>query len=487
MTVRSYPAPSTASYLPYGSYRTSDAARDWRGSLAIALSLRGMTLELWIIVAYLVVATVGDLNAAKLSVQVGAVPIFLTDITLLMLLVVSFARESARVLYWGSEGIGAGAVGRAVWILCILSVVYFVLAFPEYHLYAMRDLAIFGYALFFPLTWFAIRDGDDAAKLVRYLTYSGVILALIILFQGLIRGFGGHWDYGTAAPVAPPSNPLKRVVLGLINQDAGAFSVFALAALPAYMLFESQLRYFHTACAIACFFALAASTSRAGVVGLSVAFGITLLYAGPRYRGRCALFATFLVLAVALAPMLPLTMPGSRPLSNLRLAVLGAARGPSVDPTSQFRIIRWRYTFKRWLSHPIFGEGFGSTIIPYSLWETNERMGLFNRGMPHNTFLFVADRMGIVGLALVLFCWFLILRRLLAAFGQTRRADNLAAANILAAMFGFAIFVLFFERPVTNAAFWIVMAAGARLVEGQTGASAWTRRSGRHALRLHGA
>jgi O-antigen ligase len=277
------------------------------------------------------------------------------------------------------------------------------------------------------------------------------------------------------------------VVLELINQDAGAFSVFALAALPAYMFFETQLRYFHTVCAIVCFFALAGSTSRAGVVGLSVAFGISLLYAGPRYRVRCALFGTFLVLAVALAPMLPQTMPGSRPLSNLRLAVLGAARGPSVDPTSQFRIIRWEYTVKRWMSHPIFGEGFGSTIIPYALWETNERMGLFNRGMPHNTFLFIADRMGIVGLALVVFSWSLILGRLLATFGRTRRADNLAAANILAAMFGFAIFVLFFERPVTNAAFWIVMAAGTRLVEEQTGAPARTLVNGQHALHLHGA
>jgi O-antigen ligase len=309
----------------------------------------------------------------------------------------------------------------------------------------------------------------------------------MILFQRSILGFAGHWDYSTGAPPVVEHGTLKRTVLALANQDAGAFGVFALAALPAYMLFEGQLRYFHTACAIVCFFALAASTSRAGVVSLSLALGITLLYAGPRYRVRIALFTAFLVLAVALAPMLPPTLPGSRPLENLRLAVLGAARGPSVDPTSQFRIIRWRYTFKRWMSHPIFGEGFGTTIVPYALWETNERMGVFNRGMPHNTFLFVADRMGIVGLALVLFCWFLIVGRLLAAMGSIRRADNLAAANILAAMFGFAIFVLFFERPVTNAAFWIILAAGARLAERQTAAPTGTLASGQHALYLHGA
>ena len=105
-------------------------------------------------------------------------PIFLTDITLLLLFAVSLVRWPSRILYWLSEGVGAGPVGRVIWILCILATVYFVLAFSEYGLYAVRDLAIFGYSLFFPLTCFAIRDRRDAVRLLRYLTYAGVILAL---------------------------------------------------------------------------------------------------------------------------------------------------------------------------------------------------------------------------------------------------------------------------------------------------------------------
>ena len=129
MTSRVHPALWTATHLPNGSYAKPDAARDWRSSLAMELSLRGMTSELWLILGYIVLTGIGDLRAARLSVQVGRSPIFLTDITLLLLLLVSFVREPARVLHWGSNGVGAGAVGRAVWILCILSVVYLVLAF----------------------------------------------------------------------------------------------------------------------------------------------------------------------------------------------------------------------------------------------------------------------------------------------------------------------------------------------------------------------
>jgi O-antigen ligase len=451
----------------------------------MALSLRGMTSELWLILGYIVVTGIGGLRAARLSVQAGRSPVFLTDITLLLLLLVSFVREPARVLYWGSMGVGAGAVGRAVWILCILSVVYFALAFPEYHIYATRDLAIFGYGLFFPLTCFAIRDHRDAARLLRYFTYSGVILALMLLVQGAIVGFKGHLELSAGAPTGVHSSLLRHTVLELGNEDAGARSIFSLAALSAYMIFDSQLRYFHVVCAIACCFALAATTSRAGVVAVVLASGVTLLYAGRRYRARYAMFAALFTMLVVVSPVLPAGLPGTGLVRELRIAVLSAARGPSVDPTSRFRVIRWKYAFRLWLLHPVVGGGFGRPIIPYALQEPSERKGKFNGGMPHNTFLFIADRLGILGLGLILFCWFFIFGRLLATFGRMHRADDLAAANILVAMFGFAMLVLFFERPVTNAAFWIAMAAGARLIDCQSPASAWARADVQHALHLH--
>jgi hypothetical protein len=55
-------------------------------------------------------------------------------------------------------------------------------------------------------------------------------------------------------------------------------------------------------------------------------------------------------------------------------------------------------------------------------------------------------------------------RRALGA-RPVRREEELAALNILIAMAGFAAFVLFFERPMNNAAFWIALAAGVRLAE----------------------
>jgi len=456
-------------------YATPMVSPPSRNSVAGVLGLRAMTLELWLILAYLVAMGVGDLGAAKLSIHIGPTPIFLTDITLLLLLAVSLVRWPSRVLYWLSEGVGTGPVGRVVWILCIVATIYFVLAFSEYGLYAVRDLAVFGYSLFFPLTCFAIRDRRDAVRLLRYLTYSGVVLALLLLFQ-----IASGVDVGMF-------NKTTRFILGHAVPEIGGsvFNVFSLVALFAYVTFERKLNRFHLLCALACFFALAAETSRGCVTGVALAGGLTFLRAKPRYRIRYALFAGFLAVPVVLSPLIPLTIPGAGLLQGFRLSVLSAViGGPSGDPTAMFRMVRWRITFALWMTHPLFGVGFGRMLLPYTLpsLQSELRLGQFNMGMPHNTFLFLGARMGLIGLMSVLFCWLFILGRLFVVSKYARGADELAAANILVMMFGSAIFALFFERPQLNAVFWIVMAIGQRLTKCQEVALASPGNDARFAL-----
>ena len=444
---------------------------DRTSSLAAALSLHKMPLELSLILVYVVAATVGDLKVGKVSVQIGAVPVFFTDITLILILLISFIRWPARVLYWVSVGTGAGLISRGVWVLCLLAIVYFALAVPEYHLYALRDLAIFGYSLFFPLTYFAIRDRRDAAKVLWYFIYSSVILAVIVLLQFAIGGVRGHLALVDSVSASLYMNGIGegvhssfgRAILQLTNDDDASFAVFALAALASYIILDRRWRRFHILCAIACFLALAVATSRAAVVGLTLASAVTFICLGAGYRVRHALFVAICALTVIASSAMPHAIPGVNLMRGLRTSVLNAIGGPSVDPTSEFRMIRWSYATDLWLGHPMLGVGFGCPIIPAGLVDENEGRGEYNVGMPHNTFLFLAARTGIVGLGVVLFCWIGVFRRLVRKFRGTRGPDELAMVNILMAMFGFAMFVLFFERPVTNAMFWILMAVGARL------------------------
>jgi O-antigen ligase len=437
--------------------RSLDPDFNSQGFSLKALSLRHMTVELWVILVYTIIVGVGDLRAAKLGIQIGPLPVFLTDISLLMLLLVSIVRWPSRILFWLSAGAEAGVVGRLAWILCIVAAIYFALAVPEYHLYAARDFAIFGYSLFFPLTYFAIRYREDAVRLLRYFTYAGVLLSIMVLLEVS----GVHLGLLTGGERIV----LGRRILAVGAQDASAFSVFSLAALLGYAVFDRRLRNLHMVLAAVCFLALAASTSRAAVVAIGLVSCLTLAYAGPRYRIRAALLVAVVFLLVFFSPLLSANRPGVKLLQDLRMSIVSAASGPTVDPTSQFRLVRWHHATTLWMQHPIFGVGFGRPIIPSGLVDSGERQGQFNAGMPHNTFLFLGARTGFLGLGIVLLCWCVTLSRLLRTFPRMHRPDDLAALNILLAMFAFATFVLFFERPVTNAAFWIVLAIANRLAE----------------------
>lgn len=415
-------------------------------------------MELWLTAIYLLAIGVADLQASKLGLMVGPVPVFLTDITLFLLFAASLVRWPSRILYWLSEGFGAGSVGRAVWLIVVLAVVFFCLAVGEYPLYAARDFAIFSYSLYYPLVYFAIRERRDAVRLLQYFTYAGVIAAALLVIQETVG-----LDFGLFESA-------KRVALGqafvaLRSGSANIFSVFSLVSLSAYVILQSKLRPFHIACAIFCLLSLAASDVRTGVVAVALAAGTTLYCIRTRDRMWFLLAAALVALPVILAPVIPQNMPAWRQLEGLRLSVISAVRGSSVDANARFRTRRWQYALTTWSEHPLLGIGFGREIIPAGLVDAGERRGEFNVGMPHNSWLFIGARTGLIGLSLVLYCWYAIVKRLTAIFRRSHRVEDLAVANILVAMFGCAMFGLFIERPGTNASFWILLAIGRRLVE----------------------
>jgi O-antigen ligase len=135
------------------------------------------------------------------------------------------------------------------------------------------------------------------------------------------------------------------------------------------------------------------------------------------------------------------------------------------DGNAQFRLIRWHFALGTWLKAPLFGVGFGTDILPNWLLTIDE-LNSFNYGMPHNTYLTILARTGVIGLALFAFPIFWILRRvqrlMRSGWGD---AHLLSAGNMICAMAGFGLFVLFFERPMHGATFWVMMAVAVRLVE----------------------
>jgi O-antigen ligase len=424
-------------------------------SLRALLRIRPWRTDVAIVIAYIVVTRIGSLAAAKVGIQIGPVPLFLTDLTMLALLGLAVIKRPGRLLFWISSGTQAGAIGFAVWMLVALDVVYFLVAFPAYGIFAARDFAIFAYSMFFPLTYWVISNRTWAVRATRYFVYAGVVLGVLMLIQagtGIDLGFG----------------ILRRRVFGIAidyvgNDDFGGILAFSLVGLAAYLLLERSRRTFHLAAAVVCFVALAATGTRSAFVGAALAGVLMFLLLSNRYRLGFTIFASALAAALILGATLPTSLPGAHWLHDFYLAIASAAGGQS-DMNAAYRLARWKDAVGTWLGSPVLGVGFGRDIL-HQIYIGDWQAGKFNLGMPHNTYLFVLARMGVIGFALIAFAIASAIARLSAAVRRFRLADDLAALNMLVAMTGFAAFVLFFERPMNNAAFWILLAVAMRLAE----------------------
>jgi O-antigen ligase len=429
------------------------------------MGLRGLPGDLALLLAYIILdgSYIGD--EARLGIKIGPMPIFVTDLVLIAVIAISMRRHTGRLLNWSFGGGGAGAIGRAVWVLFVMAVVYFVLAFPVYRLSAVRDLAIFGYSLFFPLTYFALTRRIFAAKLVRYFIYAICIGAALFIFElasGIHlfklfhegKGLGGHGEV-----LHPGTGNLGNI---------GA----ALTGIFVYLAVERRHRGVHAGFLLLCLVTLAELMDRSSVLGFCLAGGVIFVLGAGRSRRYLTVLAAAFFALLLVSSQGELPIPGGARLHGFWL-VLSHGTNIQTDPDTIFRLQRWHEAVKTWMTSPVFGVGFGAPIIK-DQWIRNEikaaaqqsSMGSFNQGMPHNTFLMVLARTGPLGLGLILFAWITAIIRLLKAL--RRRAadpDQLAILSILIAMIPVAGLNLFFERPMMCAPFWIMLAAGYKLSE----------------------
>jgi O-antigen ligase len=427
-----------------------------------------LSIELKIVLIYLAATRIGYMPASKLGVHVGPMPLFLTDIVLSLLIGVTLWRRPMAILRWASTGTGGGAIGTAVWLLLLLDFCYFAAAFKEYRMFAIRDFAIFGYSLFFPMVYFALRTREQVIRVILWFIYSGVILSLLVIFQALSGIDTGLLNQGIRLAFGH-----KVPFVG--DDDVGAIAAFSMCGLFGYALFEVRSRSLNVACAFACLLALVATTTRSATLGAVLAVATTFTVADRRYRLLAGLLGLLMAGLVVAGNAFP-TLPGGAVCQNFYAAMASGSAGQD-DPTAEFRILRWHSIIGLWSHHPLLGVGFGVPILSSDLIIPGETQGLYNVGMPHNTYLFVLARMGLLGLCLIGFAWLTAILGLLRRSRIYHRAEDLALGNILVSMAGYAGFVLFFERPLYNAPFWIMCAAAARLLDFSPSVAAVPRRA----------
>jgi O-antigen ligase len=408
-----------------------------------------------LVVAYLAITRIGHLYAAKIGIQIGPVPLFLTEIFILATGMVALVTRPAQLVVWLVSGGLARAPGFMLWLLFLISIVYTAAAFGDWGILAVRDFAIFGYGVIFALAYIVLDTREKAAAAMRWFTYSGIVLAVLLIGDTVS---GAHILFLQEIRIVTEAQVSATSYGG---GDVGGIISFSLIALLAYAALSAERRAFHLVAAAVCFYALMITQTRSAVLGLGLG-GLYSLF-GMRTTQRLSFLALGFAAIVAFF-VVPVLLPDSG-LAHAILSFTAAVQGGigQHDENVVFRLLRWDRVFALWRDNPLFGIGFGRPLIPRSLLNEVEN-GVFNAGLPHNTYLTVLARLGLFGFVLITGAW---IASIVQAAKAIRRpsfgADAFAAGASLVAMMGYATFVLFLERPMHNATLWIVAAIACRL------------------------
>jgi len=129
------------------------------------------------------------------------------------------------------------------------------------------------------------------------------------------------------------------------------------------------------------------------------------------------------------------------------------------DPYWQFRLWAWKEAWKRFAEYPPGGEGFGVPFA-FEIWDNDAR--------PHNTFLTVLCKMGLIGfipLFALLGCFFWSVFAALHRHRKKSRALFLqvgGAVQIVLCLYGMANLML--ESPHLAALFWTAIGVDLRMI-----------------------
>lgn len=368
--------------------------------------------------------------------RLPGVPLFVTDIVLISILSSIYifhrpcrSRTPSGLMISMALFVAAGALAAAR-------------GFLGHHdpALVLRDSAIVGYSLFIPVGYHLTRNWPVIRRVAAWFALGAALSVLNGLAQFAVvpeqrRFVGGIYVLvsfvGTLVLLA------NRLILPRIAWIlAGVFSIGLLLA-----------------------------NSRSAFVIIVVLFALALLVPGlfRRKRRLLTLIATLVTAAVLAGSFsfLYLHLHSERAFavrvaSELSSGILHTSN----DPYWQFRLMAWREAWNRFREYPAAGEGFGIPFI-FDIWDSDVR--------PHNTFLTVLYKMGLLGfLPLLVFLAYFFLLGFQAILRHRQGVHVPFLQVVILAQVCFCVWgsaSLMLESPYLASLFWAGVGISLRLAQ----------------------
>jgi len=362
-------------------------------------------------------------------------PLFVTDIVLVVLLVSIYLSTRRSFLPHSS------AVNISLTLFIAAGVLAATRGFLAHRdtILVLRDFALIEYSLFL-LVGYHIFQSAQAIRRVAVWFALGTALSVLNGFAWFV--------------VAPDQ---RRFIV------PGIYVLISLVGV--LLLMANHVMRPHVGCVLAgiFFLGLVLANARSLFVTIAILSVLALLLPGLlREKGRAAFLVTALAGAVAVASVLASEFSNVRAGRDFTMRVAddmsSGVLHAGQDQDWQFRIMAWKEAWRRFENDPLAGEGFGVRFT-FGIWDNDPR--------PHNTFLTVLYKTGILGL-LPLFAF------LAFSFQLGLRSVHRGARNARVIFLQIAILVqvafclygaanLLLESPFLASLFWAAMGLGLRM------------------------
>jgi O-antigen ligase len=391
------------------------------------------------------------LAATRWGTNIGISPLFLTDVLLLLGLI-------SALLVTRKRGIGplSGFTGRHR--PSALFVVYFLYVIARF-LFSIsngpladwvRDGAPFLYGFLAFVSAGAIARSTEAMRARTMLVFwwalgAHVAWMLAVTFTG--------WS-GLATPLGVLFQMRPDIDAAILGVGAGLFLL---------QLFRVKKKIWPAMALAGSLVGVLSMGSRAAlislVLSLTLAFAIRYSATAKKRASRVFLQLALPVLVVGILVALPFTTQGERLLATIGNTQGESANQASAAGTEQARQLVWNGIFE-WVGEDtprvFLGSGFGNDFLAQSGTLTYLEGTTYNNvRSPHNWFVGIYARMGIVGLALAVMVCLQLLLTIVRNRQKMASEPLLATAGLLVvAVIPVAILGVVLEAPFGAVPFW---------------------------------
>ncbi len=431
---------------------------------------RGSRLVFELVFAILVGGTIiGDRWFSYLHIQVGPLPLYSTDYLLVLLLIcIALTPGWLRLFSQPARRAAAYFGAYAAW-----GVLVFLLALRHTHgIQVFRDSALIYLAVFVPLGYFAVQVGISWRRIFLVAGAAGAVLFAVGARSSLI-GVGIDIGYGLSRTLTGQSGlylGLVAIVIAALLPMARAIRFRLIAAVFSGVcivgLFLSQQRSAWIAVVLSMLLVMALGrrplqvlghVAAASVVAATIVGALALSHgelhhhtpaAAPAAAAKAPSDSVQAAPTAAAAPDSWLDQPTTGSTTSVGGSINRLGSGitkPEMDPTIAWRLAGWKEALRHIRSSPLTGDGMGGLFT----WRVPDRLVV---NYPHNTYLTVALKTGLVGALLLIVPTLLILGRAVVGVLRSVRAGSpdlplvaVTAAALCLAVYG--SFNLLLESP----------------------------------------